>query len=195
MKNTEITYREILYQAIERKNKTLTQAELSRSLGFSLSTINNAVKKLANIGAVKIKPRSFVIVDIKKTIYFWSSVRNLQKDIVYSTRAEKPVKEIEKLMPDNIVFGCYSAYKYIFKDVPADYSEVYIYADKNDIKKRFPESKGVPNIFVLKKDSFIENYGKTTTKGNTFVDLWNLKEWYAKEFINSMEEKLHGILE
>ena len=195
MKNIEITYREILYQAIEKNNRKLTQAELSRKLGFSLSTVNRAVRKLSDIGAVKIKLRSFDITDIKKILYFWSSIRNLQKDIVYSTRADIPVREIEKLMPDNIVFGGYSAYKYIFKDVPADYSEVYIYADENNIKKRFPESKGVPNIFVLKKDSFINNYGKTTTKGNTFVDLWNLKEWYAKEFIKSMEEKIHGILE
>lgn len=195
MKNTEIVYREILYQAIEKKNRNLTQAGLSRNLKLSLSTINSSVKRLSNIGAVKIKQRSFDVIDIKKALYFWASIRNFQKDIIYSTRIEKPVKEIEKLMPNNAVFAGYSAYKYKFKDVPADYSEVYIYADKEDIKKRFPEYKGVPNIFVLKKDNLIENYGKITTIGNTFVDLWNLNEWYSKEFIKSMEEKLHGILE
>jgi len=30
-----------------------------------------------------------------------------------------------------------------------------------------------------------------------YIDLWNLKEWYAKEFLNALEERLknEGILE
>jgi len=97
-------------------------------------------------------------------------------------------------MPNDIIFTAYGGYKFLFKDVPADYSEVYIYGDV-DIKKRFPLEKGTPNLFVLKKDSIIERYGKHTTIANTFVDLWNLREWYAKEFVKALEVRLHGILE
>ncbi len=194
MKHLELVYREILYQAIEKKNRTLTQSSLAKALGISLNTVNNAVKKLEKIGAVEIKPRLFNVVDVKKILYFWASVRNLQKDIIYSTRVELPIKEIEKSMPDNVVFGAYSAYKFLFKDVPADYSEIYIYGDE-DLKERFPENKGVPNLFVLKKDKTILKYGKTTTIANTFVDLWNIKEWYAKEFTNAIEKKLQKDLE
>ncbi|MBI5064613.1 winged helix-turn-helix domain-containing protein [Candidatus Woesearchaeota archaeon] len=194
MKKSELVYREILYQSIEKKNRVLTQAELARTLKLSLSVINKSVKLLDKMGAVEIRQRSLHIIDIKKTLYYWASIRNLQKDIVYSTRVELPVKEIEKQMPNNIVFGAYSAYKFLFKDVSADYSEVYVYGDET-LKERFPSAKGPPNLFVLKKDDLIEKYGKTTTIANTFVDLWNLKEWYAKEFLKNMEEKLHGILE
>ncbi len=194
MKNTEIIYREILYQSIEKKTRIFTQSSLSKKFGFSLSTINNAVKKLEKIGAIKIKQRGFHLLDIKKILFYWASIRNLEKDIIYSTRVEKPVKELEKLMPNEIVFTAYTSYKFTFKDVPADYSEVYVYGDES-LKKRFPENKGTPNLYVLKKDNFIENYGKTATIASTFVDLWNLKEWYSKEFIKAMEEKLHGILE
>lgn len=194
MKNLEVVYREILYQAIEKKNRTSTQSSLAKNLNISLSIVNNAVKRLAEIGAIEIKPRLFYVIDIKKILYYWASVRNLQKDIIYSTRIEMPVKEIEKLMPNDIIFGAYSAYKFLFNDVPADYSEIYVYGDES-LKERFPENKGTPNLFVLKKDKKISQYGKTTTIANTFVDLWNLREWYAKEFVNAIEEKLHGILE
>ena len=105
-----------------------------------------------------------------------------------------PVSQIEKLMPDDIIFGAYTAYKFLFKDIPADYSEVYIYGDES-IKKRFPSGKGTPNLFFLKKDSQIEKYGKHTTIANAFVDLWNVREWYAKEFVKAIEVRLHGILE
>jgi len=194
MKNLELVYREILYQAIERKNRVLTQSSIAKVLGISLNTVNNAVKKLEKLGAVEIEPRLFNVIDVKKILYFWGSVRNLQKDLIYSTRVNLPVKEIEKLMPNYTVFTAYSAHKFLFKDVPADYSEVYVYGEES-LKRRFPENKGVPNLFILRKDKTILKYGKTTTIANTFVDLWNLKEWYSKEFIKSMEEKLHGILE
>ncbi|MEW6063449.1 MAG: helix-turn-helix domain-containing protein [Nanoarchaeota archaeon] len=194
MKNAELIYREILYQAIEKKNRVLTQAELARKLRISLSIVNGAIKSIERLGAVEVRPRNFHILDIKKILYYWASIRNISKDIIYSTRIEKPVVEIEKLMPDTVIFGAYSAYKYLFKDVPADYSEVYVYGNK-ELEERFPKSKGIPNLFVLKKDDKMESYGKTTTIANTFVDLWNLREWYAKDFLKALEERLYGVLE
>ena len=152
MKKLEMVYRELLYQAIERKRKVLTQAGLSRDLHVSLSTVNAAVNALEKMGAVDIKPRALHIIDIKKILYYWASIRNLQREIVYSTRVEKPVKEIEKSMSNEVVFAAYTAYKLLFKDVPADYSEVYVYGDDvAALKGRFPSVKGVHNLFVLKK--------------------------------------------
>ena len=194
MKKKELGYREILYQAIEKRNRTLTQAYLASALKMSLSTVNNALEPLKRINAVKINKMNFNVIDPKKILYYWATIRNLSKDIVYSTRAEMPVREIEKNMPDDIVFTAYSAYKLKLRDTPADYSEVYIYGDEA-IKKRFTENKKSPNLFILKKDEFTEKYGKTVTIANLFVDIWNLKEWYAKEFLKALEVKLNGILE
>ena len=193
MKKVELVYREILYQAIEKNNKELTQSYLANALNISLSTVNLAIKPLEKMNAIKIKKMGFNIIDIKKILYYWASKRNLEKDIIYKTRVEAPVKEIEKQMPNNIVFTAFSAYKFKFKDVPADYSEVYIYADE-DIKKRFKENNKVPNLFILKKDN-AEKYGKTATIANLFVDLWNLNQWYAKDFLNALEGKIGRILE
>jgi hypothetical protein len=80
--------------------------------------------------------------------------------------------------------------------VPADYSEVYVYASEPElekIKKRFPEKNANPNLFVLKEDENMAKYPKTGTIGQLFVELWNLKQWYASSFLKALEEKINNI--
>lgn len=196
MKKIELVYREILYRAMEKKEFVLTQSELSRNLRISLSIINKAVNRLNELGAVKIVRRNFKVLDIKKILFLWASIRNLNKDIILKTRVEIPVREIERNMPDKVVFTAYSAYKFKFKDIPADYSEVYIYANPQEIeeiKKRLfndkDQSTTRPNLFILKKDLIIEKYDNIPIS-QIFVDLWNLGEWYSKEFINAFERRI-----
>ena len=189
MKRTEEVYREILHQA-EKGNNVLTQKSISEKLSLSLSNVSNALLPLRRMGAIEVKKMCFKIINQKKILYHWASARNLKKDIFYSTRAEKSVLEIEKSMPDSVVFTAYTGYRLKFKVAPADYSEIYVYSgDLDEIKKRFPESKNTPNIFVLKKDKNMDKYGKIATNANIFVDLWNLREWYAQDFIKAMEQK------
>lgn len=198
MKKIEFVYREILYQSLEKKNNKLTQLALASKLNISLSTVNHALRPLRAMGAVEVKLKNFTIIDGKKIIYYWASLRNIAKDIIYKTRVDKPIQKIESEMPANVVYGAFTAYKFKFKDVPADYSEAYVYSSDeaiSSIKKRFPESKNVPNLFVLKKDELMESYGKTTTLAQTFVDLWNLREWYAKEFLMALEDKINKLME
>lgn len=196
MKKTELVYREILFNIIEKKNSKITQLELSKKLSISLSTVNLALKPLVRMNSIKINLRNFEIIDPKKILYYWASIRNIEKDILYSSRIDQPVKETEKQMPAGITFTAYSAYKSIFKDVPSDYSEIYLYSDEiEEIKKRFKGKKLNPNLFILKKDGKLDNYGKYPPLANIFVDLWNLPQWYAKDFLKALEVEIGGILE
>ncbi len=192
MKKTELVYNYVLEQRLEKRRKNMTQAEIAKALGISLSTVNAAIGHLKKMNAVRVKLRSFDVVDAKKILYYWASIRDVEKDIIYATRVDAPVSEIEKSMPPYIVYAAYSAYKFRFKGVPADYSEVYVYLADDEvmekIKKRFPPSKNTPNFFVLR-----DGTGKMTL-ANIFVDLWNMKEWYAKEFLVAAERKIDGIL-
>ncbi|MFH0714983.1 MAG: hypothetical protein V1847_04330 [Candidatus Diapherotrites archaeon] len=132
------------------------------------------------------------LLDKEKALAFWASIRNLEKDIVYKTRAELKVAEIEKLMPSGISFTAFSAFKRRFKEVPADYSEVYVYAGEEELaelKKRFPPKEGPANLIVLAKPKNIE-VEKIVSNEQMFVDLWNLKEWYAKEFLTALKKKM-----
>jgi len=196
MKKTEQVFREILYQALEHKKRVLTQAGLSKELGFSLSTINLAVKKLERMNSISISGMNFKVIDPKKILYLWASERNLEKDIIYQTRADMPVREIEKSMPE-ITYAAYSAYKLKFEEAAADYSEVYVYCDENDlqdIKERFPERNGPPNLFILKKDDNMSRYSATGTLAQLFVDLWNLRQWYAADFLKALEAKMEMMI-
>ncbi|MBN2423072.1 winged helix-turn-helix domain-containing protein [Candidatus Woesearchaeota archaeon] len=194
MLKKEFIYRDILFQVLEKNNRKLTQLDLSRKFNISLSTVNNAIKPLKQMNSINVNSKNFIISDPKKILYYWASLRNLNKDILYETRINLPVNKIEASMPDNIVFAAYSAYKFKFKDVPSDYSEVYVYGDES-LKKRFPENKNTPNLFVLKKDKFIDDYSKTNSIANTFVDLWNISSWYAKEYLKALEVKINAVLE
>lgn len=187
MKKTELVYRQML-EAIEDGKRKLTQSELASALRISISTVNHALMPLRRMGAVSVSLRSFSVVNPKKVLMLWASLRNIEKDILYSTHSDMPVKAIEKSMPQPVIFAAYSAYRLMFKDAPADYSEVYVYGNAEDVQDRFPFKKGPPNIFVLKKQ-FV-----AMTKAQIFVDLWNMKEWYAKAYLDAMERRLDGIL-
>lgn len=193
----EIIWREILYQALEQKQKIFTQKELAAKFGFSVSTVFNALKAPRGAGAVKVTGRNFELVDFEKLLYLWATFRKIKKDIVYQTKAKLSALDIEGNMPDSVVYAAFSAYRQRFNEAPADYDRVYVYAyDLGEIKKRFSASKGYANLFILEPDPFLKNYGKITTLAQTFADLWNLPEWYAKDFSEAVKEKIHhGLLQ
>ena len=193
MSKKEILWREILNQAVENKKIEFTQKKLAQKFGISTSTVFNALKIPRIQGAILVSGRNFRVVDIEKFLYIWATQRNLEKEIIFKTFMPKNAKEIEGLMPSGIIFGCYGAYTQKYQSAPADYDKVYIYAAQEkleEIKKRFPKTKGNPNIFVLRKDSLLAPYGNLTPDVQTFVDIWNLKDWYAKEFLNKLKEKI-----
>ncbi|HLC68219.1 MAG TPA: hypothetical protein VJH24_00130 [Candidatus Bilamarchaeaceae archaeon] len=191
MLKKEILYREILAQFLERRAAAFTQLALSKKFGFSLSTVHNALKPLVSMGAVNAKRRGFELADAKKALLYWATVRSLQRDILYATRMEVPVSESEKMAPSAATYTAYTAYRLKFNDTPADYSELYFYipeSELGEVKKRFPERKGPPNIIVLRADPFLKP--GIVPLPQLFVDLWNLKTWYAKDFVHALEAKL-----
>ena len=193
MKRKEGVY---LYLLEKYRSGKITQQWIALALGISLSTVNNALKPLRKMQAIEIKPRELIVRDGEKILAYWATIRKLEKDTIYATHVRLPVKEIENSMPANVIFTAFSGYKFLFNDVPADYSEVYIYADEKtlvEIKKRFPTKKGPKNLFVLQRSEALRKMSKITAPPSLlFVDLWNVKGWYAKDFLNALGEKLHG---
>lgn len=195
MKKKEVIWREILYQAIEKKSFDFTQKELAQKYGFSLSTVFNALKLPRASGAVAIEGRGFRVQDIEKFLYLWAPFRNMEADTIYTTRVSRSIQAIEGELPPKVIFGAFSAYLKKYDEAPADYDKVYSYTQKKglkEIKKRFPPQKGLPNLFVLEADPWLVSWGKLTPDGQMFVDLWNLSEWYAKDFLEALKEKILG---
>jgi hypothetical protein len=193
MTKKEIIWREIIEKAASKKQLKFTQKELAQKFGFSLSTIFNALKIPRLLGAVKVGGRSFSVTDLEKFLYIFATNRNIEKEIIYETHVPEAPGEIEGQMPAGAIFGAYSAYNKKYPTAPADYDKVYVYANLAtlaEIKKRFPKIKGYANLFVLKSDQSLDHIGAVTPDVQTFVDLWNLKDWYAKDYLNELKKKI-----
>lgn len=199
MNRQDIVFRAIGCSYIDGK-RSFTQLGLSNELRVSLSIVNGAIGNLKEIGAVRVKSRSFDVVALDRLLLYWATHRSLKKDIVYQTRANLSVKDIERSMPEGIAFTGYSGYRSLFKETPADYSEVYLYATDDglkEIKKRFESNDKISNIIVLKCDSNLETAIKEHRLKNSsvcaaqlFVDLWNMNQWYAKDFVDALSKRL-----
>ena len=206
MKKIEIIWREMLFRAIEKQTRRFTQKELAAKFGFSTSTVFQALKPARRSGAVRVGGRFFTLEDPEKLLYHWASARNFAREIIFSGRVAAPVFEIEGNLPPEAVFAGYSAARFILGEPPADYDKVYCYLSPEEgnlakLKERFSFAKGPANLFVLTADPFLQSYGQPrlnrgqkTSLAQTFVDLWNLTDWYGRDFSRAIKEKIDGLL-
>lgn len=191
MTKKEIIWREVLYQAMEKRVFKFTQKELARKFCFSLSTVFNALKVPRQSGAIKVSGRFFEVIDREKLLTIWATLRNLSKEIIYQTRVDLPADKIVGQLPAEVILGGYSAYRQRFKEAPADYDKIYIYAkDLSEIKKRFPFKKGEVNLIVFKIDDYLRFYNNQLPLCQLYADLWNFKDWYAKDFLTGLKKQL-----
>lgn len=197
MRKIETIWHKILYDALAGNFKN-TQQKFAKAFGYSISTVNYALDDPAEMGAIRKTGKFFILEDFDKLLYYWASRRKLEKDIIYRTYVDKPVTAIEGEVPPNIIYGAYSAARKLLSEPPADYSKVYIYADKENmpqVKQRFAlsDKKGA-NLFVLRPPPALSGFGGITSLPHTFVDIWNLKDWYYRDFTRALEEEMHAIL-
>ena len=191
MLKIEYIWRELLFRAIEKKDSSFSITELSRKFGLSTSVVSYALGPLRDMGIVEIGKTASNIRDSERLLYFWATRRNLNKEIIYKTYNPGSVFEIESLMPPNVVPTAYSACRLLFNINPSDYGKAYFYSNNIDsVSGRFPQDhKKEANIYILKDDEFFKNY-PIIPKAQVYADLWNLPEWYAKEFSENLLNKI-----
>lgn len=183
MLKIEYIWRELLYRAIEKKAPDFTLQALAGQFNLSTSVVAHALKPLRDLNMVKIGKTISSVIDSERLLFFWATRRNVKKEIIYQTHSSLPVFEREASMPADVFPTAYSACRLYYNLTPADYENIYFYADNGDeIKKRFPDNpKKSPNLFIVRQDEYLPHYKKTTL-AQIFADVWNLPEWYAKDF-------------
>ncbi len=190
MKKIEFVWRELLDRVIEKGENTFTISEIAQRYALSTSVVDYALSPLKALNIVKIGKFSSQIVDWERLLFFWATKRNLKKDIIYSTYSDLDTLQREAYMPEKVIPTAYTAFRLIFKYTPSDYDTIYFYSTEIElIKKRFPPKKGDPNIFILQPDKFLERKGEIGL-AQLFVDLWNLPEWYSKDFQDALLLKI-----
>lgn len=198
MRKIETIWHHILAEAVTERRFQHTQQALARRFGYSLSTIHHALEVPTELGAIRKSGKAFVLHDAKKLLYYWASVRSLSRDVLYATTTEAPMREIEALALPGSIYGAYSAAKRLLGEPPADYSKVYFYIAPQELaafQRRFPPLARPPaNTVALKMPPVMPQYGPVTTLVQTFVDCWNLADWYAREFARALEERIDALL-
>lgn len=185
MLKIEFIWRELLDRVIERGTPQFTITELAKKYNLSTSVVNHALIPLRDLNIVKIKKISSEVVDWERLLFFWATKRNIKKEVIYSTYSNLSVYDREGLMPGSVIPSAYTGFRFKFNKIPADYDHVYFYSDNiEEVKNRFPEIKGSPNIFILEPDFYLLR-SKKLSLAQLFVDLWNLPEWYAKDYQES----------
>lgn len=196
MKKIEFIWRHILYETIEKRVTYFQQQNLAAHFNISSSTVNAALSPLRRLGGVRVGGRGFEVIDYEKILYHWANQRVLARDIIFRANIKLPIRDIESQLPHNVTLTAYSMVRERFGEPPADYDKVYCYSDDfSSIQQRFDSvtGKGNPNLFVLSPDPFLSQYSLLPLS-QLFVDLWNLSDWFAKDFVKSVKEAIDGLL-
>lgn len=170
----------------------MSQKTLAQACEVSLGTVNLIATRLERFGAIEKKPFGFRAIDPKKILVYWAGKRNLAKDILYGTRSTLPPPSTEAQLPSGTIFTGYSGYRLRFGETPADYEEVYVYADPREVKRRFPPRRTYGNnLFVLSPDPHLKRLseGGVAPLAQIYVDLWQLGR-AANRFVDELDRKL-----
>lgn len=197
MKKIEWIWRHMLAEFLSRRQTDFRQQELARLFSISSSTVHLALAPLRQLAAIRVGGRGFEIIDAEKILYHWTNHRRLNTDARQNLHVNLPILEIEGLLPDGSIPTAYTAFRELFNEPPSDYDKVYCYhARPAAVTNRFEPhvGPGPDNLFVLQADPHLSDYGTQMSLGQLFVDLWNLPDWYAKEFVNAVKVKFDELL-
>lgn len=196
MKKIETVWANLLFQTLEKRQTNFQQQRLAQQLSISLSTVNHALKDLRRLGAVQITGTGGEVVDAEKIFMHWANHRDLKSDIVSELSLAASPIEIEASLPPGSVLGCYSAVRHRFGEAPADYTTVHAYHPRPElVSARFKtEPSGHTKLVILNLDSRLPVVKETTTLAHTFVDLWNLTDWMAKDFVARIKQEIDELL-
>ena len=171
----ERVYREMLFSRFQSNNSKFTERGLATTCMVSVGLVNSALKPMKRMGAIIVHPRWVELVDPWKALVYWCSIRDLRREVVYSTRLSSSVREIETLLPRGSMPTAYTAYVEMFDDTPAEYSEVYAYGDPDLFVGRFgaPTTAVRENLIVLKSDPHLMKT-QSVPLPQVYADLWNI---------------------
>lgn len=198
MTKKEALWRYILMEKSQKQNVRFTQKEIATLFHISLSTVHHALKTPRQSYAIRVSGRFFILENYKKLLILLASERRFQNQIIHECYVNAKPADIEALMPPNIRFGFYSGFNYMYGSTPADYDHVYVYSEKKylpQILERISEhshpnlKKINSNFFVLEPDPWFLSYPHMFLE-QLYIDLWNAPEWYAKDFLKALDEKI-----
>ena len=188
---TEMVWRHLLVAAQDLGMRRSSLTQLSVELELPVSTIHKALERPRAIGAVRGSASGLRVLDPKRLQLMWAAQRDLNRDIVYSTRVPMTVSEIEARLPVSAIPTAYTALVlHKGRNLVADYEQVVVYADANEVRRRFPRRRGQANLLVLEPDPLLSRYGRIAPRCQVYADFFNLPTWQAQRFLEALDREL-----
>lgn len=188
---TEMVWRHLLVGAFDEERRRSSIAELSRELGLASTTIHRALERPRAIGAVLGSASGLRVLDPRRLLLLWAATRNLQGDIVYSTRVRRSATEIEARLPPSAIPTAFTAFvRHEGRNLVADYDHVVVYGNGSELQRRFHSARGEPNLLGLEPDPLLQRYGTVVPRCQVYVDLFSLPGWQAQRFLNALDKEL-----
>ncbi len=185
---TEVVWRHLLVGSLEFGNRRTSLTELSHELGLPVSTIHTALERPRAIGAVRGTAAGIRVLDPKRLQLLWAARRDLMRDLVYETRVTLPVDHIESRLPSAVIPTAFTAFVMrAGRNVVADYEQVVVYADAQEVRRLFGPRRGEPNLIVLEPDPLLVRYGRLAPQCQVYADLFNLPSWQAQRFLEVLD--------
>jgi hypothetical protein len=162
---TEVVWRHLLVSAWDENRRRSSLSELSHQLELPASTVHQALERPRSIGAVRGNASGIRVVDPRRLQLLWSARRDLERDIVYSTRIALRIREIEARLPASAIPTAYTAFvRHEGVNLVADYEQVVVYGTVAEMRHRFPPRRGEPNLLVLEPDPLLPRYGSVAPR-------------------------------
>jgi hypothetical protein len=153
--------------------------------------VHQSLERPRSIGAVRGTSSGIRVLDPRRLQLLWAARRDLERDIVYSTRVALPVREIEARLPASAIPTAYTAFvRHEGVNVVADYEEVVVYGSALEMRRRFPQRHGEANLIVLEPDPLLPRYGSVAPRCQVYADLFNRPTWQAQRFLNALDREL-----
>ncbi len=188
---TEIVWRHLLVAALDRGDRRSSLTQLRAELDMPVSTIHKALERPRAIGAVRGSASGLRVLDPKRLQLMWAGLRDLRRDIVYATRVPMEVSEIEARLPGSAIPTAYTAFvRHEGRNLVADYEQVVVYADWNEVRRRFPLRRSQANLLVLEPDPLLSRYGRIAPRCQVYADLFNLPTWQAQRFLEALDREV-----
>ncbi|KUO39821.1 MAG: hypothetical protein APZ16_01350 [Candidatus Hadarchaeum yellowstonense] len=192
MRKIDRVYREILHRFYSSGERFFNQKNLSEICRISLGTINPLITKLEGIGAIERKPQGFRLIDPQRALISWAVTRDLARDITYTTFVPTSLKELESSLPRGAILTAYSGFRARFGSTPAEYNQVFVYADEEEMRRAFRSTmRERRNLIVLQPDEHLRRLSSNGVAPpvQLYVDLWQLGK-PASRFVEELERKL-----
>jgi hypothetical protein len=188
-----MVWRHLLVAAFDHGIRRSSLTRLSAELDLPVTTIHKALERPRAIGVVRGSASGLRVLDPKRLQLMWAAVRNLDRDVVYTTRIPIAVSEIEARLPASAIPTAYTAFvQHEGRNLVADYEQVVVYANANEVRRRFPPHRGQVNLVVLEPDPLLSQYGRVAPRCQVYADLFNLPTWQAQRFLEALDHELLG---